>query len=84
MYNVGKAGDLTDSSSGRVYEVFRFTTIEGKIRHVVRFTGGANPGLNFVGLKWHEFEIAAALVGSVLGQHAHAAVSDWGSNPARS
>jgi putative DNA primase/helicase len=50
---------------------------------LVRFTDGPNPGLNLFGLRQGERTIAAALVGSILGQVAGDAVCEWATEPTR-
>jgi hypothetical protein len=50
---------------------------------LVRFIDGPNPGVNLFGLSHGESTIAAALVGSILGQVAGDAVCEWVTEPAR-
>ena len=50
---------------------------------LVRFTEVPNPGINLFGLRSGESAIAAALVGSILGQVAGDAVCEWLTEPAR-
>jgi hypothetical protein len=48
---------------------------------LVRFTDKPNPGFNIFGLRGREIDVAAALIGSILGQGVGDAVSEWRLDP---